>query len=345
MLTLLIYLLFILSVAFASSGIILVSRLRRMHKPGFLSTLLYFQVFIYTFGFYGIWGQLVIKKFLSDYVSAETIIRISDISILLGLPFLVFSWLMLIKFSFDISGKKISDWFVFWFLLINFIIILLIGYVISDRSDPRPALLIRYYFIILNFIYTITASVILLTPEKRRSILLKNEQQIIAVTSIIFMVAQGITLYYYKGSVVTGIVFILIFFAGNSFLPVFLSYGVKITDPSEEPLTSLSFADFCKKYDISPRESDIIQEICNGLSNKEISDKLFISLQTVKDHTSRIYFKTNVRSRTQLMKMVREGSEGVTERRRDGETERRRDGGTERQRDGGTERRRDRETE
>jgi DNA-binding NarL/FixJ family response regulator len=57
---------------------------------------------------------------------------------------------------------------------------------------------------------------------------------------------------------------------------------------------------------VSPRETDIIREICNGLSNKEISDKLFISLQTVKDHTHRIYIKTNVRSRVQLINLVRE---------------------------------------
>lgn len=307
MLRLLIYLLFILSVAFASAGIILVSRLRNRYRSGFLSTLMYFQVFIYTFGFYGIWGQLVIKTFLSDWVSAETIIRISDISILLGLPFLVFSWLMLIRFSMEISGKKSSDWFVFWFLLINFIIILAIGYVISDRSESKPALLIRYYFIILNFLYTVIASAIILIPGNKRSLLLKNEQRIVAVASVVFMVAQGITLYFYKDGIVTGIVFILIFFAGNSFLPVYMSYGVAIRDSEEEPAATISFDDFCKKYEVSPRESDIVREICNGLSNKEISDKLFISLQTVKDHTSRIYFKTNVRSRTQLMNLVKNG--------------------------------------
>jgi len=50
----------------------------------------------------------------------------------------------------------------------------------------------------------------------------------------------------------------------------------------------------------------VIREICNGLSNKEISERLFISLQTVKDHTHRIYIKTNVRSRVQLINFLRE---------------------------------------
>jgi DNA-binding CsgD family transcriptional regulator len=47
-----------------------------------------------------------------------------------------------------------------------------------------------------------------------------------------------------------------------------------------------------------------MQEICAGLSNQQIADKLFISLQTVKDHTSRIYYKTNCSGRAQLIAMV-----------------------------------------
>lgn len=66
----------------------------------------------------------------------------------------------------------------------------------------------------------------------------------------------------------------------------------------------LSFEEFCKKFDVSPRETEIIREISNRLINKEISEKLFISLQTVKDHTHRIYIKTNVKSRVQLINLL-----------------------------------------
>ncbi len=66
----------------------------------------------------------------------------------------------------------------------------------------------------------------------------------------------------------------------------------------------ITFDLLCTKHDISPREKDIMREICNGLSNQQIADKLFISLQTVKDHTSRIYYKTNCTGRAQLITMV-----------------------------------------
>jgi ATP/maltotriose-dependent transcriptional regulator MalT len=49
----------------------------------------------------------------------------------------------------------------------------------------------------------------------------------------------------------------------------------------------------------------VIRLICRGLSNQEISETLFISLQTVKDHTHRIFVKTGVRNRVQLSNMIR----------------------------------------
>jgi DNA-binding CsgD family transcriptional regulator len=308
MIKLLVYLLFILSVAFASAGIVLSIRLRNKHKSGYLSSLLYLQVFISAFGFYGIWGQIVIKTFLSDFVSPEVITRFSDISLLLGLPFIVFAWLMLLKFSLEISGHKTTSWFIFGFLIINFILIICLGYVISGNSLQVPVSLERYYYFILNFIYTISASAIILLFSKTRSLLSKNENTTIAFSITLFMILQAISLYFYSISELAGIAFIFIFFAGNSFLPVYLNYGVILipeTDKTVASESSYSLDDFCKKYDISPRESDIVREICNGHSNKEISEKLFISIQTVKDHTHRIYIKTNVRSRMQLMNLVK----------------------------------------
>jgi DNA-binding NarL/FixJ family response regulator len=43
------------------------------------------------------------------------------------------------------------------------------------------------------------------------------------------------------------------------------------------------------------------RKIWLGKTNKQIAEELFISLQTVKDHTHRIYSKLGVKSRTQLV--------------------------------------------
>lgn len=54
------------------------------------------------------------------------------------------------------------------------------------------------------------------------------------------------------------------------------------------------------KYQISKRELEIIHFVCQGKSNQEIADQLFISLGTVKDHLYRIYKKIGIKNRTQL---------------------------------------------
>jgi len=64
-----------------------------------------------------------------------------------------------------------------------------------------------------------------------------------------------------------------------------------------------SFALQLNRY-ISKREEEVIQQICEGKSNKEISEALFISLQTVKDHVYRIFIKTGIKNRVQLTNLI-----------------------------------------
>lgn len=59
-------------------------------------------------------------------------------------------------------------------------------------------------------------------------------------------------------------------------------------------------------FGISKREQEVIQLISRGLTNQEIADALFISLKTVKDHNYRIFQKTGVRNRVELVQLVRE---------------------------------------
>lgn len=301
-----VYLIFILSVALAAGGVVLSSKLRNKYRHDIFSTLLYYQVFIYTFGFYGIWGRVVIKAFLADYISAELLSKFSDIGMLLGLPFLVFGWLMLIQFSFGISGRKYNNWLVFWFLLLNFSIIIIVGYIIAKTSEVKPVSLIKYYFISMNLLYTLISSLLIIFPQKGRSIIHAYDRRIIAPVIFLVTVSQCVPLLYYTSQAYLAIIFVFTFFAGNTFLPIYLNYGTLMSAFAGVTIKDLSFEEFCKKFEVSPREIDIVREICNGLSNKEISDKLFISLQTVKDHTHRIYIKTNVKSRVQLINLVKE---------------------------------------
>ena len=52
---------------------------------------------------------------------------------------------------------------------------------------------------------------------------------------------------------------------------------------------------------ITVREAEILELMALGASNKEIATKLFISCLTVRTHSSNIFYKLNVRNRTQAV--------------------------------------------
>ncbi len=57
---------------------------------------------------------------------------------------------------------------------------------------------------------------------------------------------------------------------------------------------------------LTNRESEVLTLIAMGLSNEEIAARLFVSLSTIKTHTSNIFGKLNVKRRTQAVTKARE---------------------------------------
>jgi len=60
----------------------------------------------------------------------------------------------------------------------------------------------------------------------------------------------------------------------------------------------------CAIYSISEREVEILEKLIEGKTNRGIAQDLFIEEGTVKNHLNRIYKKTQVKNRLQLMRMV-----------------------------------------
>lgn len=59
---------------------------------------------------------------------------------------------------------------------------------------------------------------------------------------------------------------------------------------------------------LSPRESEILKMVAEGLTNQEISDKLFISIRTVESHKNHIMQKLKLRTTVDLVKFaIRKG--------------------------------------
>ena len=70
-----------------------------------------------------------------------------------------------------------------------------------------------------------------------------------------------------------------------------LRSGPRASQPLDEPL--------------SARELEILQLVAQGCSNREISERLFLALDTVKGHNRSTYAKLGVQRRTEAVARAR----------------------------------------
>lgn len=74
----------------------------------------------------------------------------------------------------------------------------------------------------------------------------------------------------------------------------------KIIDRHEVDLDSAKH-----EFSLSRRETDVLKLVCSGFANREISEQMFISEYTVKDHIKNIMKKMNVKSRNGIVACLR----------------------------------------
>ena len=75
---------------------------------------------------------------------------------------------------------------------------------------------------------------------------------------------------------------------------------VPVVGPFERNHTRLA------QLGITPRELEILEAIAAGLSNREMAERLFVSENTVKTHTARLFDKLSARRRTQAVQRAKE---------------------------------------
>ncbi len=75
--------------------------------------------------------------------------------------------------------------------------------------------------------------------------------------------------------------------------------------PDEPPMTKLGLAG---SSELTDRELDVLRLLAEGLTDREIADRLFLSVTTVRYHVSNLMSKTGLSSRTELaVQAVRSG--------------------------------------
>ncbi len=305
-----------LSICAGLYAVLVTYQMQKKYRLSYLSTYLYFQIFINVFGLYGILGQVLAKEILQQSESPlQTTETIGHFFSFLGIPFLIFAWYMFIRLCREITDKKLSRTFnlsYFFALIFIFfgygVVILLLN--LSDYGDEQYTVFssaISSLYVVLEILVLGIALLPLLIHSK--GIPDRNKRKAVRTFSFLnlFVFSAGIILYILatQNSTLSPI-HLLVFLAGN--IPPVLYWRAYLrkyyTAPPPQETDTQTWEKFLEEYNISKREEEVIRELCEGKTNKEISDALFISLQTVKDHVYRIYQKTDIKNRVQLINLI-----------------------------------------
>jgi DNA-binding CsgD family transcriptional regulator len=300
--------LFIVCLGIVVIGILISHNLSRMHKRSHLQTLLYQQVFLYTFFLYGAWGRIFLSQALMNLEVSPSIINKASFYLpFLGLPFLVVSWYMLIRFFYEIKGDRFSRSLTLGYFIFYGLMITLGAWYINTgnfRQIETPEIILIRLLAVMNLV----SNVLIIPAVWSRN--RKSPNDFIfpgryLLYYLIGVLAYSVGIWFIKEHYWICVTTILVLFSVSALIPVFSMVQLKKIPGDGLPEES-GFAGFCCTYKISKREAEIIQEICAGKSNQAIAETLFITLQTVKDHVHRIYTKTGAKNRIHLANLVRE---------------------------------------
>ncbi len=294
---------FIVSVGLTALGLMTSYRLKSLEEKPFASSLFYYTIFLAAFGFYSIWSNLIAEFLLNHVISSrDTLINIVGIFPFLGFPLLIVAWYLFIQFSVELVGFKLKPYvsiayFSVCILLFFFLANYFKNQLIQDEAI-KLSLIVKGFAIIHLLVVGVGCILILLRRKKKMEV---KKELTVAVIFIPILLAE-VALFMVSSHWIIVVLFIVFYYSHPAIIASYLYFKRS----SGKPIIDNEFALFCREFEISKRESEIIQEICQGKTNQEIADCLFITIQTVKDHASRIYLKTGVKNRIQLSNLVGE---------------------------------------
>ncbi|OGD18416.1 MAG: hypothetical protein A2W03_06820 [Candidatus Aminicenantes bacterium RBG_16_63_16] len=305
-----------ISLGIGLTAVLLSHRLQRRYRLNYLTSYLYFQVFINVFGIYGVVGQVIARKILTQRgATFETIETIGHFFTFLGLPFLILAWYMFLRLSEEMVDSNLSHKITLAYFSVLGGAFLAYGLAIVWANVSTWS---RGQYIGFSSVFTYSYAALVavalvsgLSELFRRTPVIedRNRRRAIRFFGMTCFLAYSAALVvspYADKSGWPGALYVLSFFSAN-LIPL-LSWRASLSKscaPASLPMTPVGvMSRFVEEYKISRREEDVIRELCAGKTNKEIAESLFISLQTVKDHIYRIYLKTDVNNRVQLINLI-----------------------------------------
>jgi DNA-binding CsgD family transcriptional regulator len=293
------------------SSILVCGRMVKKYQVKYLSSYLYFLITINIAALYGD----VPENFAAFFGNSPQIMKMGGVlTALLGTPMLLTAGYMFANLISRLLDRKLSKTFkILYFIFFGCIFImqvLLTTHYFETGHDRLLKIFIGYslkvYIIIfLGIIGYMFLKVKELPDGKKRKILRFFGGFYTILFSFMFC-------YSISHCLLSGIpqnLFLLLFFTWH-FLP--LLYLQRFLKQQQAELLSSGLAEdgkgletFLSTYNISFREREIIDLLLKGKSNKEIEDKLFISINTVRNHIYNIYRKLGVRNRVELVNFIR----------------------------------------
>lgn len=288
---------FTLCLSITAGGVLVLFRFRQTRSVASYHYLQYFLILLYVYGYYSLWSAILLAGFMPTLgsVQSENIAWVATLLARMGTPFFVVSQLMLLIWAARL--QQLPAWPV---VLSAALVSSLLVSVYSVWGQPVHDSF-RMACSVLALVSALCVSVLLLIGQQsivsqhRRPLLIAL---VLAAGLIHLSLFTPLAGYHHFDSV-----FVLVFYLFNTAAVVIYSYHAAAKEPAQE---SVTLDDFLLEYGISKREADIVRGIYDGKTNQEIANQLFISLQTVKDHSSRIYQKTHVKNRAQLSTLVRD---------------------------------------
>ena len=296
---LLIWVCFILCLGLTVGGVMVFFRLRERGTLPAVRLMQYYLVMMYAFGFYALWSDMLLRLLFPLDQEEGLIPKISNFLSLLGAPFLLIGLIML----------------AFWgtrMLLKKSVLFPIIGGGLGLLAIALPYLLTQQFDVLLHTerlfssvtVAAVLFTLVLLAFRPIRYLKGKSKIPLLAILLLLALI-HGLAFLPFLTDTQLELLFIFFFFLTNTALGVYFMYAGNFPSLAKESSPAITLDGFVAKYGITAREKDVILEIYKGKTNQEIADTLFVTLQTIKDHTHRIYQKTEVRNRNQLASLVR----------------------------------------
>jgi DNA-binding CsgD family transcriptional regulator len=288
--TLPLWLSFTMCLSMTAGGLLILIRFHQTRKSSSFQYLQYFLILLYVYGYYSLWSGIL----LSGFMQIENVERIALLLAQMGAPFLLVSLAMLLVWAARLQKRPVIPLLLLTAGSSGVIVLALVwsGWSVADSLSSLGTVVAMTSTLALLGVLLTGKQPFISRSGKRWLMMLIFASGIIHLTIFTPLTAFQ----HFNG------VFAFLFYLLNTAMVVIYCY--QATEEMAPP--SLSLDDMLRRYGISKREADVLRGIYAGQTNQEIANQLFISLQTVKDHSSRIYQKTFVKNRAQLTTLIRE---------------------------------------